>query len=99
MRLRRNSEYLREGLRTLGFEVATAQIPLISVVVGDDMRAMALAHRLHAAGVQASPVLSPLVPCGKAFVRVTSAAGPTLSRIDEVLDVFASAVQTMGLLD
>lgn len=99
VRLRRNSEYLREGLRTLGFEVGTAQIPLISVVVGDDMRAMALAHRLHAAGVQASPVLSPLVPCGKAFVRVTSAAGPTLSRIDEVLDVFASAVQTMGLLD
>jgi 8-amino-7-oxononanoate synthase len=92
-----NARYLRDGLRSLGFEVLDdahgITTPIVPVVVGDDWKAVILWRALYDAGVYVNVALHPAVPPAGALLRTSVMATHDHAVLDRALDAFA-AVKT-----
>jgi 8-amino-7-oxononanoate synthase len=88
-----NARYLREGLRSLGFEVlddsSGVTTPIVPVVVGDDWKAVVLWRALYDAGVYVNVALHPAVPPAGALLRTSVMATHDRSVLDGALDRFS----------
>jgi 8-amino-7-oxononanoate synthase len=89
-----NARYLRDGLRSLGFEVlddgSSMTTPIAPVVVGDDWKAVVLWRALYDAGVYVNVALHPAVPPAGALLRTSVMATHDRAVLDRALDAFAS---------
>jgi len=85
-----NASYLRDGLRTLGFEVlddgSGITTPIVPVVVGDDWKAVVLWRALYDAGVYVNVALHPAVPPAGALLRTSVMATHDRAVLDRALD-------------
>jgi 8-amino-7-oxononanoate synthase len=88
-----NAAYLRDGLRSLGFEVHDVGLPvttpIVPVVVGDDWKAVMLWRALYDAGVYVNVALHPAVPPAGALLRTSVMATHDRSVLDGALDRFS----------
>src|ERR687893_183306 len=88
-----NARYLREGLRSLGFEVlddgSGATTPIVPVVVGDDWKAVVLWRALYDAGVYVNVALHPAVPPAGALLRTSVMATHDRPVLDRALEAFS----------
>jgi glycine C-acetyltransferase len=87
-RLKRNADFLREGLRDLGYCVGASQTPIIPVIREDEESAVLLAGRLRELGIFVTPVIFPAVPQGSARLRLCATAAHTLDDLEQALDAF-----------
>jgi 8-amino-7-oxononanoate synthase len=72
LRLASNSAQLRSRLIAAGLSVAPGSFgPIVSVLLGDNERALLVAARLRAVGVLAQAIRPPTVPAGAARLRLT----------------------------
>jgi 8-amino-7-oxononanoate synthase len=81
-RLLARSHYLRERLGLTG------DSPIIPIIIGENERAVRVAHELQAAGFDVRAIRPPTVPVGTARLRVTVNQGLS----EEVLDRFVAAL-------
>jgi 8-amino-7-oxononanoate synthase len=93
-----NALYLREGLRTLGFDTVTSETPIIPVVTGNMDRTFRFWRALFDAGVFTNPVLPPAVPESHCRLRTSVMATHTREQLDRVLDAFRSVRRQLGSL-
>jgi 8-amino-7-oxononanoate synthase len=88
-----NASFLREGLRSLGFEVHDVgppiTTPIVPVVVGDDWKAVLLWRALYDAGVYVNVALHPAVPPAGALLRTSVMATHDRSVLDTALERFS----------
>jgi 8-amino-7-oxononanoate synthase len=88
-----NARHLRDGLRSLGFEVLDDRhgitTPIIPVVVGDDWKAVLLWRALYDAGVYVNVALHPAVPPAGALLRTSVMATHDRRTLDRALETFA----------
>jgi 8-amino-7-oxononanoate synthase len=71
-RLATNSEWLRQRLLGAGLPVAPGSFgPIVSLILGENERVLAVANRLQQAGVLAQAIRPPTVPTGLARLRLT----------------------------
>jgi glycine C-acetyltransferase len=94
----RNAEYMRAGLASRGFAIAPGIHPIIPVMVYEAPLAQALAQRLYERGILVTGFFYPVVPQGKARVRVQLSAAHTREQLDRALDAFATVGRDLGLL-
>lgn len=92
-RLAEISDFMRGGLRELGFDVWASQTPIIPVVIGEMYRAFRFWSDLLEAGVFANVVIPPAVPKGQSLMRTSYMATHTDEELQRVLDAF----ETVGL--
>jgi 8-amino-7-oxononanoate synthase len=89
-----NARYLRDGLRSLGFEVhdvgPPVTTPVVPVVVGDDWKAVLLWRALYDAGVYVNVALHPAVPPAGALLRTSVMATHDQATLDRALEAFAT---------
>ena len=97
-RLRGNSSHFRAGLQAAGFDLAPGEHPIIPVMIGDARKAKALADRLLAEGVYAVAFSFPVVPEGKARIRVQLSAAHDREELERALDAFRRAGRQTGVL-
>lgn len=97
-RLWDNTDYFRDGLARLGFDVSGSETPIIPVIVGEDERAMQLSDRLFEEGVFAQGIAFPTVPRGKARVRTIVTAAHARSDLDAALAAFAKVGAELGIV-
>ena len=88
-RARENAAYLRNGLRTLGFDVGRSTSCIIPVVLGDNETTFRAARALLDLGILASAVIPPAVPRGAARLRLCATAAQTREDLDGALAAFA----------
>src|SRR5262245_26049444 len=96
--LRRNAQFLREGLSSLGFCTGDSQTPVIPIIVGDDERAFAMTRRLEEEGVFVNPVVSPATPQGRALLRTSCMATHTEQHLSRALDACARVGREFGVI-
>lgn len=89
VRLRSLTDYFRQGLRRLGFDVGSDPTPIVPVVVGDPQRTMALSAWFLEQGVFIQGIRPPTVASGQSLLRVTLSADLQYSDLDRVLALFA----------
>ena len=98
-RLEEISDYMRNGLRDLGFNVWTSQTPIIPVVVGDMMSCFQFWKDLFEAGVYVNAVIPPAVPPGQSLVRTSYSATHTNEQLDKILDAFRKVGLKHGIIN
>lgn len=69
-----NVNYLRAEFKKLGFDTGNSQTPITPVMLGDEEIAIKFSSRLFEEGVFATPIVFPMVPMGKARIRVIPSA-------------------------
>ncbi len=96
--LQANADFLRRGLRDLGYNVFGSETQIIPVMVGDSSQTIQLSHMLLKHGVFASGVRPPTVPEGESRLRVTVMATHTSYDLQQALDAFAAVGKELGLI-
>jgi glycine C-acetyltransferase len=87
-RLRRNGQFLRNGLQELGYDTGLSETAVIPVILKDEARTALFARRLRDYGIIAAPVMFPAVAQGLARLRLCVTAAHTMEHLEFVLDVF-----------
>ncbi len=88
-RLRENVRAMRVGLKRLGFEVLEGPSAITPIILGQTARAIAASARLLELGVFVIGFGYPVVPEGKARLRVQMSAAHRPEHIQRALDAFS----------
>ena len=86
--VKRNANFLREGLRDLGYDTGLSETPVIPVILRDEAPTALLAGALRELGIVVTPVLFPAVPQGAARLRICVTAAHSESDLEFALDAF-----------
>lgn len=97
-RLWENTKYIQEKLRTLGFDCGNSASPITPVMLGDEETAKQFSIRLFENDVFATPIVFPMVPKGKARIRVIPSAAHSKEDLDLGVHVFEKVGKEMQLL-
>ncbi len=87
-RIRRNAEFLREGLRELGYDTGHSETAIVPVILHDERTAALLAGGLRELGIAVTPILFPAVPLGSARLRLCVTAAHSTEDLEFALDGF-----------
>jgi glycine C-acetyltransferase len=87
--LRANSQYFRAGMEALGFNLVPGDHPIIPVMLGDAKLATKMADLLLTEGIYVIGFSYPVVPKGKARIRVQISAAHKKEHIDRAIAAFA----------
>lgn len=83
-----NADYLRAGLKKLGFDTGISTTPIVPIMLGENKTAQDFSKELFEEGLFAKAIVYPTVPQGKARVRVMNSAGHTKEQLDQALQIF-----------
>lgn len=95
-RLFANTVRFRAKMTANGFQLLAGEHPIIPVMFGDAFRAAKMAEVLLGKGVYVVGFSYPVVPQGKARIRVQVSAGHTLEELDFAATQFLAAEQLLG---
>jgi 8-amino-7-oxononanoate synthase len=93
-----NTDRMREGLRSLGYDTGLSNTPIIPVQVGELDQMFVFWKQLFDAGVFTNPVTPPAVPENSCRLRISLMATHTNDHIDFVLDAFAAIGRRMAVI-
>ena len=96
-RLEANARFLREGLTRAGFTLVPGVHPIIPIMLGDAALATRMADRLLEKGVYVIGFSYPVVPLGKARIRVQVSAAHTRADLEFALQMFGEVKQEFGV--
>ncbi|MER7211360.1 glycine C-acetyltransferase [Streptosporangium sp. NPDC000239] len=91
VRLRANTERFRTRMTEAGFDLLPGDHPIVPVMIGDAAEAGAMAERLLEQGVYVIGFSYPVVPHGKARIRVQLSAAHSLDDVDRAVEAFVAA--------
>jgi glycine C-acetyltransferase len=87
-RLWENTELFRELMKKNGFKVSDAQHPITPIMLGDEKKAVEMAKALFDEGIYVIGFAFPVVPKGKARIRVQISAAHTKKDIETAVEKF-----------
>ena len=95
-RLEKNTHYFRQGMQEAGFNVDDGVHPIVPVMLGDAKLAQKMSVKLLEKGIYAIGFFFPVVPKGKARIRVQISAGHTKSDLDKAIAAFSSTYKDLS---
>jgi glycine C-acetyltransferase len=98
-RLTANSKYFRSAMTKLGYDLLPGEHPIIPVMIGDAVKAKALAEALLAEGVYVISFSYPVVPKGKARIRTQMSAAHSHDDLVRAVNAFAKVGRELGLIN
>ncbi len=87
-KIAQNADFLRDGLRELGYNTGLSETAVIPVILNDEATTGLFARRLRDYGILAAPVLFPAVPQDSARLRLCVTAAHTRAHLEYALEVF-----------
>ena len=95
-RLRSNTEFFRERMAALGFHILPGEHPITPLVLGDATLAAKMAERLLQKGVYVVAFSYPVVPQGKARIRIQVSAAHSREDLEFAAAQFAAVRAELG---
>jgi 8-amino-7-oxononanoate synthase len=86
--LRQSADFMRQGLRDLGYDVGASETPVIPVILGSEEVTAIFAGRLRDCGILVAPVMFPAVGQGSSRLRLCVTAAHTKQDLEFALDAF-----------
>jgi 8-amino-7-oxononanoate synthase len=97
-RLQQIAHKMVAGFKSLGFNVGTAETPIVPIIVGDVDKTFLFWRALFDGGVFTNPVVSPAVPPDSSLIRTSYMAIHTDDELDRILSVAADAGRKLGII-
>jgi glycine C-acetyltransferase len=97
-RLEENTRYFRSRLQDAGYTITPGDHPIVPIMLGDAKVASRMADRLLEEGIYVTGFSYPVVPKGKARIRVQVSAGLTREDLDRAVGAFTKIGREMGVL-
>jgi len=95
-KLHENTAYFRSQMQVAGFSIPEGSHPIVPVMLGDAVLAQTMSTRLLELGIFAIGFFYPVVPQGKARIRVQISAGHTLADLDRAVSAFKQAHEELA---
>ena len=97
-RLEENTTYFREQMTAVGFDITPGEHPIVPVMLYDAKLAQEFAARMLAEGIYVVGFYYPVVPQGKARIRVQLSAGHTREHLDKAIAAFTKVGRELEVL-
>ncbi|MGI6608088.1 MAG: glycine C-acetyltransferase [Erysipelotrichaceae bacterium] len=98
-KLKKNTLYFRNNMKQSGFDIIDSVHPIVPVMLYDAKIASEFADRMLEKGVYVIGFSYPVVPIGKARIRVQVSASHSKDDLDFAINCFKEVKQEMGLAD
>ena len=93
-----NANYLKKGLKELGFNIGNSETPITPCIIGDELKTQEFSKRLFEEGVYAKSIVFPTVAKGTGRVRNMPSAAHTKEMLDEALAIYAKVGREMDII-
>ena len=97
-RLEHNTNYFKEGIRNLGFDIIDGDSAIVPVMLYDAKLAQKMASLLLKQGIYVIGFFFPVVPREKARIRVQLSAAHEKSHLDKAIAAFKSVGKTLNII-
>lgn len=97
-RLWENGDYLKKGLKKLGFNIGNSETPITPCIIGDEKLTQQFSKRLNEEGVYAKAIVFPTVPQGTGRVRNMPTAAHTKEMLDKAISIYEKVGKEMGVI-
>lgn len=98
-RLRANAARFRSRMTDAGFELLPGEHPIVPVMFHDAALTARVADQMQAQGIYVTAFSYPVVPKGRARIRVQLSAAHTEDQVDRCVAAFVAARETAGADD
>ena len=92
--LRSNAKLFRELMQAAGFTLLPGEHPIVPVMFSTEAQALGVAQKLHTQGIHAVAFSYPVVPLGKARIRIQLSALHSQEDIHECVRAFSQSVSS-----
>ncbi len=96
-RLEANTNFFREGMSKLGFNILPGTHPIVPIMLGDAALASRFADAMLEKGVYVIGFSYPVVPQGKARIRVQVSAAHSQADLEGAINAFKEVRRDLGL--
>jgi glycine C-acetyltransferase len=97
-KLERNTKFFREKMTAAGFAIVPGDHPICPIMLGDAKLAVEMARRMMDEGVYVIGFSFPVVPKGKARIRVQISAAHELDQLEFAVAAFAKVGKQLGVI-
>ena len=96
--LEENTKYFREKMTAAGFDITPGEHPIVPVMLYDAKLAQDFAAKMLDEGIYVVGFYYPVVPQGKARIRVQLSAAHTRPQLDKAIAAFTKVGHALGVL-
>ncbi len=93
-----NGDYLKAGLKKLGFDIGASETPITPCIIGDEKLTQQFSKRLFDEGVYAKAIVFPTVQKGTGRVRNMPTAVHTKEMLDEAIAIYEKVGKELGVI-
>lgn len=97
-KLEENTKYFREQMTTAGFDIKPGVHPIVPVMLYDAKLAQEFASKMLDEGIYVIGFYYPVVPQGKARIRVQISAGHDKAHLDKAIAAFTKVGKSLGVV-
>ncbi|MDO4880042.1 MAG: glycine C-acetyltransferase [Capnocytophaga sp.] len=93
-----NTKYFKEGIKNAGFDIIDGESAIVPVMLYDAKVAQQMAEKLLEKGIYVTGFFYPVVPKGKARIRVQLSAAHTKEHLDKAIKAFTEVGKEMNII-
>jgi glycine C-acetyltransferase len=97
-RLEKNTLYFRQQMTAAGFDIKPGDHPIVPIMLYDALVAQQFANKLLEEGIYAIGFFFPVVPKGKARIRVQLSAAHEKQHLDKAIAAFVKIGKELGVV-
>ena len=96
--LQKNTEYFREKMKNLGFDIVDGTHPIVPIMLYDAVLAKKMSEKLLEKGVYVIGFYFPVVPKDLARIRVQLSAGHTIEQLEKAINSFKEVGEGLKII-
>lgn len=93
-----NSEYFKNELTKIGYDIGVSESPITPVILGDETLTQRFSQKLIEQGIYVKPIVFPTVPLGTGRVRNMPTAEHTKEMLDQAVAVYLKVGKEMKII-
>ncbi|WP_295181526.1 glycine C-acetyltransferase [uncultured Christiangramia sp.] len=97
-KLKENTAYFKKGVKDAGFEIIDGEAAIVPVMLHDAKLSQDMADKLLDEGIYVIGFFYPVVPRGKARIRVQLSAAHNKEHLDKAIQAFTKVGKELGVI-
>ncbi|MDX1543257.1 MAG: glycine C-acetyltransferase [Christiangramia sp.] len=97
-KLKENTAYFKKGIKDAGFEIIDGESAIVPVMLHDAKLSQDMADKLLEEGIYVIGFFYPVVPKGKARIRVQLSAAHEKEHLDKAIEAFKKVGKELGVI-